>query len=119
MKKILALLAVVTFLYGGTAFSQDRDRYALERKLRKLERQVQDLVNRVRDVEDINVNLEDRIIDLERGGVDRGEWICKIETTFKTYSAVGRSRAVAEENVIKKCNKDTLSSNCRNATCSN
>ena len=36
MKKILALLAVVTFLYGGTAFSQDRDRYALERKLRNL-----------------------------------------------------------------------------------
>ena len=65
------------------------------------------------------IKSEDRIIDLERGGVDRGEWICKIETTFKTYSAVGRSRAVAEENVIKKCNKDTLSSNCRNATCSN
>ena len=119
MKKILALLAVVTFFYGGMGFAQDRDLYSLERKLRKLERQVQDLANKVRDVEDINMNLEDRIVDLERSGGNRGEWICKIETTFKTYSAVGRSRAVAEDNVIKKCNKDTLSSNCRNATCSN
>ena len=94
----------------------------IERKLRRLENKVYTLLDHVEEIEVLNRDLEDRLSRLERRlgrDGDRLNWICKIETTFKTYSAVSSSRALAEEKVIKKCKKDTIESNCRGATCSN
>ena len=121
LKRILSFICFGALLIPAISFGQ-MDIDSIERKLRRLETKVYSILDHVEELEALNRDLEDRLSFLERRlgrGDDRPSWICKIETTFKTYSAVGSSRALAEQNVIKKCKKDTLESNCRGATCSN
>ena len=121
LERFLGLLFVGGLLAPAISFGQ-MDIDLLERKLRRLETKVYSILDHVEELEVLNQDLEDRLSQLERRigrGDDHASWICKIETTFKTYSAVSSSRALAEEKVIKKCKKDTLESNCRGAICSN
>lgn len=121
LDRLLGLTCFGVLLLPAISFGQvDID--LIERKLRRLETKVYSILDHVEDLEALNQDLEDRLSLLERRigrGDDRSKWICKIETTFKTYSAVGSSRALAEQKVIKKCKKDTIESNCRGASCSN
>ena len=121
LERFFGLLFVGGLLVPAISFGQ-MDIDLLERKLRRLETKVYSILDHVEELEVLNQDLEDRLSQLERRigrGDDRASWICKIETTFKTYSAVSSSRALAEEKVIKKCKRDTLESNCRGAICSN
>jgi len=121
LDRFFGFLFVGGLLVPTISFGQ-MDIDLLERKLRRLETKVYSILDHVEELEVLNQDLEDRLSQLERRigrGDDRASWICKIETTFKTYSAVSTSRALAEEKVIKKCKKDTLESNCRGAICSN
>jgi len=114
------LIAGSVLMMPAISFGQ-MDLDLIERKLRRLETKVYSLLDHVEDIETLNRDLEERVGQLERrldGGGNHLSWICKIETTFKTYSAVGSSRALAEQKVIRKCVKDTLESNCRGAICS-
>ena len=121
LERFFGFLFVGGLLAPAISFGQ-MDIDLIERKLRRLETKVYSILDHVEELEVLNQDLEDRLSQLERRigrGDDRASWICKIETTFKTYSAVSSSRALAEEKVIKKCKKDTLESNCRGAICSN
>ncbi|MBG08445.1 MAG: hypothetical protein CME68_06775 [Halobacteriovoraceae bacterium] len=121
LERLFGLVCFGVLLVPAISFGQ-MDIDSIERKLRRLETKVYSILDHVEELEALNQDLEERLSLLERRlgrGDDRASWICKIETTFKTYSAVGNSRALAEEKVIKKCKKDTLESNCRGATCSN
>ena len=121
LERFFGLLFFGGLLAPAISFGQ-MDIDLLERKLRRLETKVYSILDHVEELEVLNQDLEDRLSQLERRigrGDDRANWICKIETTFKTYSAVSSSRALAEEKVIKKCKRDTLESNCRGAICSN
>ena len=121
--RIFELLTVALFVLTVPAISVGQDNIDLiERQIRRLESKVYTLLEHVEQIDLLNRDLEERVQELERKLEGEGErpltWICKIETTFKTYSAVASSRALAEEKVIRKCVKDTLESNSRGAICS-
>ena len=104
MKKMLAVFTIV-FMSMTPSPSQAYDPYSLESRLAELEQRVYQLEELLRYRG--HNHPHDR----------RGEWVCKIKTTFKTYVEVGRTRAQAERKVYEACGHGTVSMKCKNAVC--
>lgn len=73
-----------------------------------------DLRRRVWELERAVFQLQQKVFQLEMGGNSRLEttasWICKTEAMGEKFSAVGGSKAVAENAVMEKCKSSPKSS---------
>lgn len=74
-----------------------------------------DLRRRVWELERAVFQLQQKVFQLESGGNTRPEpvanWICKTSAMGETFSAVGGSKAVAENAVMEKCKSSPNSAN--------
>jgi hypothetical protein len=82
-----------------------------------------DLKRRVWELERAVWQLQQKVFDLESGKTQSSgaTWICKTRAMGETFSAVGNSKAVAENDSLEKCKRSPKSGNgfhCSEAECS-
>ncbi len=81
-----------------------------------------DLKRRVWELERAVWQLQQKVFEMEvgRGQTQAATWICKMEAMGEKFSAVGGSKAVAEDAVMEKCKASPKTANgfhCHDATC--
>lgn len=83
-----------------------------------------DLKRRVWELERAVWQLQQKVFEIEMGktAANATTWICKMSAMGETFSAVGPSKAIAENEVMEKCKASPRTSNgfhCRSdASCS-
>lgn len=108
LKRLLFIMLFVSPMANAEVFKieigKDYNRYS-DRDLRR----------RVWELERAVFQLQQKVFQLEMGSGSRLEvaasWICKTEAMGETFSAVGGSKAVAENAVMEKCKSAPKSSN--------
>jgi hypothetical protein len=81
-----------------------------------------DLKRRVWELERAVWQLQQKVFDMESGAQGGSvTWICKVEGMGEKFSAVGPSKALAENAAMEKCKQSPRTANgfhCGNASCS-
>ena len=119
MKKlllILSLLSTIQLANAGEVFKieigKDYSHYSDS-----------DLKRRVWELERAVYQLQEKVFQLQMGKTEQpvSTWICKMEAMGESFSAVGSSKAVAENAVMEKCKASPRTNNgfhCGEASCS-
>ena len=82
-----------------------------------------DLKRRVWELERAVFQLQQKVFEIQMGKTEQPvrTWICKMEAMGESFSAVGNSKAVAENAVMEKCKASPRTNNgfhCGEASCS-
>lgn len=121
MKKIITVVYIIISSLIGSSFAGEVFKIEIGKNYK--EYSDSDLKRRIWELERAVWQLQQKVYEQEMGksSSSSATWICKLEAMGESFSAVGNSKAVAEDAVMEKCKSSPTTSNgfhCGKAHCS-